>query len=184
MNLIFRMLIMILGCIGKKRLDILATGVRTMRCWPNDLDFNIHMNNGRYLTIMDIGRIEMMIRTGALREALKRKWRPMMAGITIRFRRGIAPFQKFRLVTQTVCWDERWFYSEQRFETPDGQILAIAYTRACYSSEAGGIPMADVLATIGHTEPSPPMPEYIRAWIDAEDASRNHLKQLDANRTA
>lgn len=28
-----------------------------MRVWPGDLDISLHMNNGRYLTIMDLGRL-------------------------------------------------------------------------------------------------------------------------------
>ena len=31
-----------------------------MRVWPNDLDTNAHMNNGRYLTLMDLGRFDLM----------------------------------------------------------------------------------------------------------------------------
>ena len=27
--------------------------------WPNDLDMNRHMNNGRYLTLMDLGRFDL-----------------------------------------------------------------------------------------------------------------------------
>ncbi len=38
------------------KLGILETSVLRFRVWPNDLDFNFHLNNGRYLTLMDIGR--------------------------------------------------------------------------------------------------------------------------------
>ena len=33
---------------------------------PNDLDTNLHMNNGRYLTLMDLGRLDLFVRSGLL----------------------------------------------------------------------------------------------------------------------
>jgi len=42
--------------IGKSKVDLLATTRVYLRVWPNDLDLNIHVNNGRYLALADIGR--------------------------------------------------------------------------------------------------------------------------------
>jgi acyl-CoA thioesterase FadM len=44
--------------------DLLATTRVTIRVWPNDLDTNMHVNNGRYLTLADLGRADWFIRTG------------------------------------------------------------------------------------------------------------------------
>ena len=33
-----------------------------MRVLPNDLDLLWHMNNGRYLSLMDQGRVDLMVR--------------------------------------------------------------------------------------------------------------------------
>src|SRR5262249_9464645 len=46
-----------LNLIGKSKVDLLATTRVHLRVWPNDLDFNIHANNARYLALADIGRI-------------------------------------------------------------------------------------------------------------------------------
>jgi len=40
-------------------LPILGTHVSHHRCWPQDIDLFIEMNNGRILTIFDLGRIDM-----------------------------------------------------------------------------------------------------------------------------
>ena len=53
-------------------LDVMGTSVLTMRVWPTDLDMNVHMNNGRYLQIMDVARAEWMMRTGV--EGNSRTW--------------------------------------------------------------------------------------------------------------
>ena len=44
-----------------------------MRVWPNDLDTNAHMNNGRYLTLMDLGRFDLMTQCGLVGTVLKKK---------------------------------------------------------------------------------------------------------------
>jgi len=38
-----------------------------LRVWPNDLDLFGHMNNGRYLTLMDLGRLQIVMKSGLLR---------------------------------------------------------------------------------------------------------------------
>ena len=38
----------------------------SFRCLPTDIDFNIHLNNARYLMLADLGRIDIFIRTGLL----------------------------------------------------------------------------------------------------------------------
>jgi acyl-CoA thioesterase FadM len=46
-------------------LDLLGESVVRFRVWPGDLDFNLHMNNGRYLTLMGLGRLDLMARATA-----------------------------------------------------------------------------------------------------------------------
>ena len=45
-------------------LDESAVGFRVL---PGDLDVNVHLNNGRYLALMDLGRFDLLIRGGLLR---------------------------------------------------------------------------------------------------------------------
>ena len=34
-----------------------------MHVWPHDIDLNLHMNNARYLSVMDYARIHLLART-------------------------------------------------------------------------------------------------------------------------
>src|SRR5262245_20599738 len=43
-----------LSLIGKSKVDLLATTRVRLRVWPNDLDYNLHVNNGRYLALAQI----------------------------------------------------------------------------------------------------------------------------------
>jgi acyl-CoA thioesterase FadM len=149
---------------------ILGTAVITMRCWPNDLDLNVHMNSGRYVSMMDVGRVALMARLRAFRPALRRGWRPIAGGSMIRYRRSLLPFQRFTVSTRILCWDVKWFYFEQRIERR-GDLCASAYVRMLFRGPSGNIPPAEVLALIGPpVPPSPPMPRAITLWLEAESA--------------
>jgi len=52
------------------------------RVWPHDLDLSFHLNNGRYLTLMDLGRLDTMVRSGLWREVMRHKWTPIASAIT------------------------------------------------------------------------------------------------------
>ena len=112
MNLLFRLIRVVIAALLRPRLDMLDTSELTLRVWPNDLDLNLHMNNGRYFTVMDLGRIDLMIRTGVARWMWRRKWTPVVASETMRFPRALKPFQRYRLKTRVLCWDERWIFLE------------------------------------------------------------------------
>src|SRR5579859_5387361 len=167
MNLVFRLLrILVWGLIGPK-IDPLGRSIVSFRVWPNDLDINIHMNNGRYLTIMDLGRLDLILRSGFGRIMLKRKWSAVLGSVTVRFRRPLQPFQRYDLVTRILGWDEKCVFIEQQFVVA-GQACAIGYAKAIIIEGTRALPMSEMLAAIGYAYPSPPLPDAIRSWLDAE----------------
>ena len=82
-----------LGLIGNSKVDLLATTRIRLRVWPNDLDFNLHVNNGRYLALADIGRVHWFVRTGVLGIARQHKAFPVIGDATAKFRRGLKNFK-------------------------------------------------------------------------------------------
>jgi acyl-CoA thioesterase FadM len=158
------------------RLAPLGESVVRLRVWPNDLDTNLHMNNGRYLTIMDLGRLDLMFRTGLGRVIVTQRWRPMVGTAVIRFRRGLAPFERYDLKTRIVSWDEKWFWLEQRFER-NGDVVAVGAIKGLFRDSRGNVPTAEVLSLLGVTE-VPQIPDWLLAWQRAEaDASRSASPQ-------
>lgn len=73
MNLVFRSLGVALHALCGRPLSVSGTSRISTRVWPGDLDINLHMNNGRYLSLCDLGKIDLMLRTGLGRLALSRK---------------------------------------------------------------------------------------------------------------
>jgi len=86
--------LLILLMVSPFRKSVLPTGpcVTPFHVWPNDLDVFMHMNNGAYLTIMDLARTDMMMRSGLVKKAAKRRWYPVVAAETIRFKRSLKLF--------------------------------------------------------------------------------------------
>jgi acyl-CoA thioesterase FadM len=168
MNLIFRLLYVLLSSFRAPRLGPLEESVVRFRVLPNDLDTNLHMNNGRYLTLMDLGRVDLMLRMGVVGALRRNRWAPVVASLTVRYRRALSPFQAFELRTRLVGWDERWFFVEQRF-TRGGELVAYALVKGQFLGPEGRVAPQQVVDASPYDIPSPPLSPAVRAWQEAED---------------
>lgn len=163
MNLIFRLIWVVLTARLRGSMDVLNEGRFRLRCWPNDLDSNLHMNNGRYLTIMDLGRLDLILRSGLWSVMRTRKWYPVIGSAKITFRRSIEPFQVFDLTTRVIGWDDKWLYIEHRVERA-GKVMATAVVKGLFLGPEGKVPMAELVAAAGHEGVSPEIdPDIVSA---------------------
>ena len=167
MVLIFRIAAIILRNLLRRRISIAAESVLHLRVWPTDMDLNFHLNDGRYVSLTGLGRVDLMMRAGLLRRAMKRGWYPVVGAVIIRYRREIRSLEAFALHTRIAGWDEKWFYFEHHFEK-DGTLAALAYARGVMRTRAGAVPSSDVLQLIGWSEPSPALPDAIVRWRQAD----------------
>jgi acyl-CoA thioesterase FadM len=134
-----------------------------MRVWPNDIDINMHMNNARYLSMMDYGRTHMLARTRLLDHILRARWTPMVGAVWMTYRRSLPLFSAFSLASRLVCWDERWFYLEQTFTGKEG-LVAVGWVKGILRGPQGILDPQPILEAIAPGVVSPPMPETIAAW--------------------
>jgi len=153
----------------KPKLDLDDASELRLRVWPSDIDLYPEMNNGRYWTVMDVGRYDLAARTGLMQMARRRRWLFVVAGGSIRYRRRLLPFSRFILRTSLAGHDGRWFYFIQEF-IRRGQMAAQAVVRAGLRTEKEFIPSETILKAFGREGWSPPLPEWVRAWIEAENA--------------
>jgi acyl-CoA thioesterase FadM len=168
MNLVFRLLKILMLCwLRPGRIGILDESVVRFRVWPNDLDTNLHMNNGRYMTLMDLGRLDLLMRNGSVKYVLKQRWYPVLAGTLIRFRRPLNLFQRFEIRTRIVTWDAKWVYLEQRM-LRRGDVVLQAWLKGVFMGPKGSVPITELLKLMGLDAPPPPMPAGLAAWMDAE----------------
>jgi acyl-CoA thioesterase FadM len=176
MNLWLRLIWLLLTARQRGHLSLPGdVSVLPFRVWPHDLDLSAHMNNGRYLTLMDLGRTDVMLRSGLWREVWRNKWTPIASAITIQFRRELRTLQKFRLETRLVCWDATLVVMEQSFfmcgGARDGQIAARAlFKGGLYDRRRRAfVPVAELMQALGVCVESPvPTPEA-EAFLHAQD---------------
>lgn len=180
MNLLLRMIKVFISSFFRAKLPtIFSASELTFRVWPNDLDTNLHMNNGRYFTIMDLGRFDLVLRNGLMHFMMRHKSVPVLAAATARFRLSLEPFQKYKLVSRVICWDEKWVYMEQRFiicgGNKDGAVAAIGIVKGGFldKKKKEMVPTNNILKELDFTEKSPPFPPHIKSWAEAEDKLRD-----------
>lgn len=150
----------------RRPLEPLGTSILAFRVWPNDLDVNVHMNNGRFLSVMDLGRFDLTFRTGLGRAMLRNRWKPLVGAVTMRYRRSLDPFERYELHTRLLGWDAKWFFLEQRFLKRGGDLAAEGVVRALFRGRDGNVPVAEVLRQMGYAGPDPELPEAVRRWAE------------------
>lgn len=177
MNLWFRMIFFLFTWRLRKRIDFFEESKTPFRTWPTDLDFNIHMNNGIYLSLMDIARFDLSFRNGLGHLLKKRKWFPVVASQTIRYKKSLKPFQKFKIHTQLIGWDEKFFYIRQKFVAKK-RTMAMAIVKAAIiqKEKRGVIPPLSIVEEAGHRTDENHLPPWIHQWTESE---RAHWEELD-----
>ena len=174
MNLYFRLLWLILRLpFMAKPKDALSPTSLFFRVWPNDLDFNMHMNNGRYLTIMDLGRLHLTFQNGLLGPSLKRKWMPVLGAAKIHYIKPLNPFEKYELSSKVIYWDDKWIYLEQHFYklSKPGKppvLAATALLKALFVGKEGKITPDQILSLVPNPPPKPMVPEHLERWLVVE----------------
>jgi acyl-CoA thioesterase FadM len=179
MNLWFRLIWLLLTRPFQPKLKPpFEASILPFRVWFHDLDTSLHMNNARYWGLMDLGRADLMLRSGLWRAILRHGWVPVVNCGTIRFRREVRLFRALRLETRLLCWSEGWVVIQHRIlaDGRDGKeiVAAVALVRAALYDRKGRayVPAARLFSEMGVTAESPePSPE-VAAFLAAEEAMR------------
>lgn len=134
----------------RPELDLTAVSRIGFRVWPTDIDLLMHMNNGRYLSYMDLGRIDLTERTGLAKKLADHGIHAVVGAQTITYRKSLQLFQRFTVESRLIGTDERAFYVEQRF-TVRGEVYARAIVRGrLISKTKGTLKVADLESVTGH----------------------------------
>lgn len=170
MNLYLRLLWTFLRSRRLASMPIEATLERTFRVLPNDLDINGHMNNGRYLTVLDLMLVEYFTRIGFAAVLIKHGWRPISGGTFITYRRALKPFQTYRIRYSFVASEKHWNFMRYEFVDRDGRICAAGYIKGAAVSRTGLVENEVAYAKLGKTFVPGQLPDAIQHWLAAEKA--------------
>ena len=133
------------------------------------------MNNGRYWTLMDLGRTDLLIRSGLWRAVLRNHWTPVVSAGKIRFRRELRLFQAFDLETRLVFWDTTRFVIEHRIiNRESGAVAAISLVLAGLYDRTNRsfVPVQTLMDASGIDAEIPEITEEVEAFLVAEGALR------------
>ena len=165
MKLWLRMIWAFNGWRFKSKLHISDVGSRTFRVWPTDLDAFMHMNNGVYLSIMDLGRFDHLLRTRRWAVYKKLRWYPVVVAASITYRKSLELWKLFQVESKIVGWDDQAFFIEQRF-TRNGEIYTKAIVKIRWLQNPRGIvtPQEVLDAAGGWAGTTPTLPKWVAQW--------------------
>jgi len=125
----------------------LGNEVRT-RIYPNDLDLNLHVNNGRYLTLCDLGRVDMFVRSRLAHVMLRNKWIPVVTDVTMSFIKPLRLFDRIRIVSVVSHWDDKYFYSSHKIYRADTLVSEGTSKALIVSRGSGRLAPAEVVEAV------------------------------------
>ncbi|MCD2497975.1 MULTISPECIES: thioesterase family protein [Microbacterium] len=169
MNLIWRTLLTMLRArLSLRRGNALGPrDVSTVRATtlPTDLDLLRHMNNGRYLSLMDLGRWDLLVRTGLMDAMKQHGWYAVVSAETITFRKSLTLGQRFDIESRLLGHDDRAIFLEHRVVVA-GEIYARAIVGARMVRRAGGtVSHEELFDAIGRPEGLPDIAAWIEDWM-------------------
>jgi acyl-CoA thioesterase FadM len=151
------------------RYEIHDVGRLRLRVLPTDLDINNHVNNGVYFSLMDLGRFDLLHRSGAWAAIMKNNLYPVVASETITFRKSLNPWQRYVLESKIVGYDAKAVYLQQRFVV-DGEVYAEGFIRGRFLKKSGGTVSLDELARMLDVDVTAvTLPPWLGEW--AEDVA-------------
>ena len=141
-----------------------SVGRVRLRTLPTDIDLLMHMNNGRYASLFDLGRFDLLIRTGLWDAMNAHGWYAVVASETVTFRKSLQLWQRFTVESRLYGHDDKAVYQIHR-AVVDGEVYAEMIVRARFLRKTGGVVNTDELfAALGRPDDLPPLPDWVADW--------------------
>ncbi|MCQ1994399.1 thioesterase family protein [Arthrobacter sp. zg-Y1171] len=164
MHLILRTILTLFRARRRPKLGFFETSSVPAKVLVTDIDFAMHLNNGMYFSMMDLGRFDLLVRSGVWDIMKKRGWSPVANNETISFRKSLQLHQQYSIETRVIGFDERAIYIEQRM-VADGEIYASAVICTRLVSKSGPVSNEEIFEAVGAVPPSDlELPEWITDW--------------------
>jgi acyl-CoA thioesterase FadM len=145
-----------------------------LRVWPDDIDGNMHVNNGRYLTLADLGSVTWFVRTGVLSRARRFRATPVVADACAKFRRELKLLQAFSIETRLLGWERRCIFLEHRFLV-DEHVSGVVGVRCVFKSGRRTVYPSELLGGLSARTQSPILPAWASQFSDSCEALAQQL---------
>jgi acyl-CoA thioesterase FadM len=163
MHLLLRTLLLLFTSSRRSPLSIWDTSTLPLKVLPTDIDIAMHVNNGMYFSLMDLGRFDLMARSGTWKKMRRRGWTPVAAGETIAFRRSLQLWQKYTIESRIIGLDSKAIYFEQRMVV-DGEVYARAYIATRLLSKGKPVSQEEIIREFGAPPADSGAARVIHEW--------------------
>jgi acyl-CoA thioesterase FadM len=141
------------------------------RVWLTDIDASV-MNHAAMLTVMEMGRIDLMVRLGFFSLARRQGWFFPSRSLTVQFLRPLKMFQKARLTTRILHAEQSQIHIEQQVER-QGKVVAICLVESTVKQGRETVPAERIATILGIEE----LPTGSRELIDSLEHHTQLLRQ-------
>jgi YbgC/YbaW family acyl-CoA thioester hydrolase len=146
------------------RMSMWDTSRLSFRVRLRDLDALRHMTNSAYLAYADLGRMDLVIRSGFWNQIRRNHIISVVANQTVTYRRSLRLGDRFQLETRVAGVDDIAAYFEQRF-VAGGVTYAEAMVRHRFIRPGEGTVPIDELVHLVDPKPADRVvPPWVRDW--------------------
>jgi len=165
-----RLLTALINAKFKKKLIGTETVRKSFRVWITDIDVSV-MNHAAIMSILETGRIDLMVRSNFFKVASKNNWFFPSQAISIQFYRPLKIFQKAQIYTRISYVDEKWIYVEQKIER-NGKIMAACIVKNTIKKGKETIPTSEIMKAL-NIEKVPTYKYDLMKTYELENAQMN-----------
>ena len=133
----------------------------TLIVMPQDIDPFLELNNGRYVTLLDLGRFSHGAKVNMRSFLKENNWSLTIVGTYNEYRHRLRLFQRFKLKTNIIGYDKNWFYFFQRVER-NNKIYMASVVKFSFTNKNGIVKPDLVAPKMGETF----NPNQIPGWIN------------------
>jgi acyl-CoA thioesterase FadM len=149
-----RFLLTALAARRRPGLDVASESRLALRVWPTECDAAF-LNHAALLSIMECGRIDIMVRFGFLKLARRQGWYLPLASVAVRFDRPLRRFDRLELASRIVAWDDAAIWIEHRV-TRGGVLTATGLAKTQVRHGREDVALARILGLLGMEVPPAP----------------------------
>ena len=128
---------------------------------PQDIDPFMELNNGRYVTLLDLGRFSLGTKVNMASFLKRNNWSLTIVGTYNEYRYRLRLFQRFILKTKIIGYDEKWFYFFQKAERKGKSHMA-SVVKFAYTSKEGLVLPKEVITAMGMKYDPTGLPSWIK----------------------
>ena len=180
MNLFFRLLALLIRNLTVARpIGYLDTATLRFRVWITDQDAFQHMNNSRYLSIVDLSVIDLMMRTGVSKPMRKQGIMPVIVYKNCIYHRMLSFPQSYEVASRFAAWDGPYVFFEHHF-LRNGKLMAESITVGRLVGRKGERPtVQEAVELLGWEDvpQSPPLTDEQQRILDQIIAARTANKE-------